>query len=187
MNPKRGRVATDDTKRQQYEEARKTARQIKNARYAVGKAPEHLTENQAAKLELIEAENRRLFMAYQLKERLRILLKLRDPEDALTELNRWLSSAAHSRIPEMVELGRKIRRHKQYILNFIITGISNARVEANNNKISLLIHRSFGFRNFHNMVALIMLVCSNLTIQLPNRPAKSENVLQNAVSTSFSS
>ena len=126
-----------------------------------------------------------LFRAYQLKERLRILLKLKDPEDALSELNRWLLSAAHSRIHEMVELGRKIRRHKEYILNFIRTGISNARVEANNNKISLLIHRAFGFKNFRNMVSLIMLVCSDLTIQLPNRPIKSDNPLQNACSNTF--
>ena len=91
-----------------------------------------------------------------------------------------MSSASHSRIPEMIELGRKIRRHKQYILNFISTGISNARVEANNNKISLLIHRSFGFKNFRNMVSLIMLVCSDLTIQLPNRPQNNDIALQNA-------
>ena len=102
-----------------YEEAKKAARSIKNSRYALGKAPENLTENQAAKLELIEAENRMLFRAYQLKERLRILLKLKDPEDALSELNRWLLSAAHSRIPEMVELGRKIRRHKEYIYSVV--------------------------------------------------------------------
>lgn len=185
VNPKRGRPAEGDEKRQEYEEARNNAKNIKNARYALGKAPEHLTENQAAKLELIEAENKKLFRAYQLKERLRILLKLRDPDDALAELNRWLSSASHSRITEMVELGRKIRRHKEYILNFITTGISNARVEANNNKISLLIHRAFGFKNFRNMVSLIMLVCSDLKIQLPNRPIKNENVLQNAASTAF--
>jgi transposase len=180
VNPKRGRIASDDVKRQQYEEAKKTAKGIKNSRYAFGKAPEHLTENQAAKLELIEAENRTLFRAYQLKERLRILLKLKDPDEALAELNRWLRSAAHSRISEMVELGRKIKRHKQYILNFITTGISNARVEANNNKISLLIHRAFGFKNFQNMVSLIMLVCSDLTIQLPNRPQNNDIALQNA-------
>ena len=185
VKPKRGRPAADDVERKKYEEAKKAAKSIKNSRYALGKAPEHLTENQAAKLELIAVENRLLFRAYQLKERLRVLLKLKDPEEALAELNRWLLSAAHSRIPEMVELERKIRRHKEYILNFIKTGISNARVEANNNKISLLIHRAFGFRNFQNMVSLIMLVCSDLTIQLPNRPIKSNNPLQNAGSNAF--
>ena len=61
---------------------------------------------------------------------------------------------------------------EDYILNFIKTGISNARVEANNNKISLLVHRSYGFKNFNNMVDLIMLVCSDLDIPLPNRPDK---------------
>lgn len=75
--------------------------------------------------------------------------------------------ASRSRIDSFKSLAKKIKRHKDYILNFIKTGISNARAEANNNKISLLVHRSYGFRNFSNMVDLIMLVCSDLDIPLP--------------------
>ena len=83
--------------------------------------------------------------------------------------------ARRSRINSFKELALKIKRHKEYILNFISTGISNARGETNNNKISLLVHRSFGFKNFRNMVYLIMLVCSNLRVPLPNRAVSIEN------------
>ena len=149
--------------------AKEKAKEIKNSRYALGKAPENLTENQEVKLAMIQANDSRLYRAYLLKESLRQLLKIKDPIQAEDELNHWLSWAQRCRISTFVELGRKIKRHKEFIMNFIRTGISNARVEANNNKISLLIHRSFGFRNLTNLVDLIMLVCSNIVIPLPNR------------------
>lgn len=90
-------------------------------------------------------------------------------------MDHWIFWAKRSRIDSFKILADKIKRHKDYILNFIKTGISNARVEANNNKISLLVHRSYGFRNFNNMVDLIMLICSNIVIPLPNRPIKAIN------------
>ena len=165
----RGRPAADDEQSQKLSAAKEKAKEIKSSRFALGKAPENLTENQEVKLAMIQAGDDRLYRAYQMKESLRLLLKIKDPHKAEEELKHWLSWAQRCRIPTFVELGRKIRRHREYIMNFIRTGISNARVEANNNKISLLIHRSFGFRNLANMVDLIMLVCSNLVIPLPNR------------------
>ena len=47
--------------------------------------------------------------------------------------------------------------------------LSNARVESINNKIKLSIRKAYGFRNYENMVDMIMLVCSKLSIPLPNR------------------
>ena len=156
-------------------EAKKKARDIKNSRYALGKALENLTDNQQAKLAQIKAKNKKLYRAYELKESLRQLMKLKDVETAEKELNAWISWARRSRIDSFKELAVKITRHKEYILNFTSMGISNARIEANNNKISLLVHRSFGFKNFRNMVDLIMLVCSNLKVPLPNRSINNEN------------
>ena len=122
------------------------------------------------KLAQIKSKNRKLYRAYELKESIREILKIKDVKQAERALNHWIIWARRSRIDSFKELALKIKRHKEYILNFISTGISNARVEANNNKISLLVHRSFGFKNFRNMVDLIMLVCSNLKVPLPNRP-----------------
>ena len=151
-------------------EAKDRAKEIKNSRYALGKAPENLTETQQVKLAQIKTKNHKLYRAYELKESIRAILKIKDVKQAERELNHWIIWARRSRIDSFKELALKIKRHKEYILNFISTGISNARVEANNNKISLLVHRSFGFKNFRNMVDLIMLVCSNLKVPLPNRP-----------------
>ena len=54
--------------------------------------------------------------------------------------------------------------------------MSNARIESTNNKIKLIIRRAFGFRDVESMIDMIMLVCSNIKVPLPNRPiAEPEN------------
>ena len=84
---------------------------MRGARYAVLKNPGGLTDRQSATLDAIKNANPRgrLYRAWQLKELLRTLLK-HPIDQATTELNRWMFWASHSRIPEIVELARKIRR-----------------------------------------------------------------------------
>ena len=150
--------------------ARQRSQDIKGSAYALGKAPENLTTTQEAKLEMIQLSDNRLYRAYKLKEMLRLLLKMTNVDTAEGELTRWVKWARHCRIPEFVELQRKIMRHKDHILNTIQLQVSNARIESTNNKIKLIIRRSFGFRNIQNMLDMVLLVCSNLNIPLPNRP-----------------
>jgi transposase len=51
----------------------------------------------------------------------------------------------------------------------VTNGLSNARVEAINNKIKLTIRMGYGFRNIDNLIALVMLRCSNVRLPLPGR------------------
>ena len=81
----------------------------------------------------------------------------------------WVKWARHCRIDVFVELQRKIMRHKEHILNTIELGVTNARIEATNNKIKLLIRKAYGFRDIDNMINMILLFCSNIKIPLPNR------------------
>lgn len=169
---KAGRARTDDPVVSAINRARTQANDIKTSTFALGKAPENLTENQRTKLEMIQINNPRLYRAYRLKESLRLLLKLDDVQEAEKELNHWLQWASHSQIPSFKELYQKIKRHKEHILNTIRFGMSNARIESTNNKIKLLIRKAYGFRNIQNMLDMVYLVCSNLTIPLPNRKPK---------------
>ncbi|RRF99771.1 MAG: hypothetical protein DUD39_02675 [Coriobacteriaceae bacterium] len=47
----------------------------------------------------------------------------------------------------LYDLYEKIRHHKDHILNTIRLKLSNARIEATNNKIKLIVHKAYGFRN----------------------------------------
>jgi len=129
----------------------------------------HSLRMQDAQLELIVKSDPRLYRAYLLKEKLRLAFKL--PIDkAKEEIESWIKWAQHCRLPEFVELQRKIRRHLDAILAAIGNGMSNARIEAVNNKIKVTIRMGYGFRNLDNMIALLMLRCSKLDVALPGRP-----------------
>ena len=166
---KRGRPKNDDPAAAVLREAKERVEEIKGASYTLGKAPERLTEKQKARLEMIAQTNPKLHRAYLMKEKLRLLLKLKDVNEAASELKRWLWWASHSRIPAFKKLYEKIKRHKEHILNTIRLGMSNARVEATNNKIKLIVRKAYGFRNIENMLDMVYLVCSDLRIPLPNR------------------
>ncbi len=168
----KGRPRLDDEDHKLVQAAKQRAAEIKGSTYALGKAPEHLTANQQLRLEMIQATDPQLYRAYRLKEALRLLLKSTDARQAEVDLARWLWWASHSRIPAFKELYAKIKRHKQHILNTIKLGLSNARIEATNNKIKLIIRKAYGFRNIQNMIDMVYLVCSNIRIPLPNRKSK---------------
>lgn len=140
--------------------------EIKGAKYPLGKTPEHLTETQRAKLEMIAKEDKTLYRAYLWKEKLRLILHMAY-EEACNEISSWIKGVRHCRIPRFVELGKKVARHKDAILATIRYGLSNARIEAVNNKIKLTIRMAYGFRLPENMIAMAMLRCSDIVIPMP--------------------
>lgn len=145
------------------------AKAMKNARFAVLKNPEGLTDSQVKTLACVARENKNLYRAYLLKERLRDVFKTSDGLVAKARLDSWLASACHSGMKSIRDLSKKVRRHKDAIVRAVALGISNARVESVNNKIKLTIRMAYGFRNIDNLIALVMLRCSNLPIALPGR------------------
>ena len=100
-----------------------------------------------------------LHRAWQLRELLRTLL--RHPlEQARGELKHWVFWASHSRIPEITELARKIRRRRPDILRTIELGYSNARLEVSDNRIKVTIRMAYGFHHANSLIALVMLRCA---------------------------
>lgn len=177
-------------KRKKYEreapeikEMRRYVDKIKHSKYALGKNEENLTDRQHERLSMIASEDRLIDRAHKLKESLRKVFKLNDPELAEEYLDKWISRAQRCRIPAFVELQRKIRRNRTSILNTIRIGLSNARIEATNNKIKLLIRIAYGFRNIDTLISFVMLFCSQIKIPWPRNnfiPAKIKD--QNSLS-----
>ncbi|WP_043259969.1 ISL3 family transposase, partial [Bifidobacterium callitrichos] len=141
---------------------------VKGARWALLKNEGDLTAGQKAQLECIANTNETLWEAYKLKERLRMILKqTADKADPL--LRQWAADASLSGIPGFVQLGEKIARRHFDILTTIRRGLSNARLEAVNNKIKTTIKIGYGYRNLDNLIGLVMLKCGGLNLQLPGR------------------
>jgi transposase len=119
-------------------------------------------------MEMLIKSDKRLYRAYLLKEGLRAVFKY-TPEGAVDELKRWFGWARRCRIPEFVELGKKVKRHYEAILASIKNELSNARIEAVNNKIKVTIRMGYGFRNIDNLIAVVRLKCGGFDIPLPGR------------------
>lgn len=147
---------------------KKETKTMKNLRYVLLKNPENLSENQKAQLEFLTQANPRLYRAYLLKEGLRLALKA-GPDGIADALKKWMAWAQRCRIQGFRELRLKIKRHFSAIIAAAKYGLSNARIEATNNKIKLIIRRAYGFRNVDNMIAMVMLSCSAVQPRLPGR------------------
>jgi len=141
---------------------------IKNLKYALLKNPENLTENQRVTMDMLIKSDNKLYRSYLLKENLRLCFRY-SYDEATVELEKWLKWAQRCRIPKFVELGKKIKRHKTAIHNSFKYRLTNARIEAINNKIKVTIRMGYGYRNIDNLIALVRLKCGNDKITLPGR------------------
>jgi transposase len=163
--------ATDQVRRDEWNAHDRShtpaGRWVKHTRWSLLKAPEHQTIGQLATLAEVQAENRRLYRAFLLREELRLLYHLPDPALAPAHLDAWLAWAARSRLRPFVRLARTLREHRDGILAAIRLGLSNGRLEGLNSKIRLISHRSYGFHSADPLIALVYLCCAGLTIELP--------------------
>ena len=139
-------VAVADLLRETVNPEKKQATAVKNLRYVLLKNQNDLSDNQKAQLQFLTKTNPRLYRAYLLKEGLRLALKA-GPDEITSAVTKWMAWVQRCRIPAFRELRLKIKRHFGAIVVAAKYGISNARVEATNNKIKLLIRTAYGFRN----------------------------------------
>ena len=143
--------------------------QLKGVKYTLTMNSEDIQEQNQSRIDLIAASYPDLYNAYQLKERLRIILHLKDPYLAEEELRKWVDDTRKSGLQYLAPLAEKIERHIANILRSIEFQANSARSEATNTTIKALIKTARGFRNLDNMFALIMLRCSDIVIPLHNR------------------
>ena len=165
--------ALDEVRRQTWNAARRSgqpalARELKGARFALWKNPEHLTVRQRGKLARVADVNQQLYKAYLLKEELRLVFKLKGPR-AVALLDAWLVWARRCRIPAFVKLARSITDHRAGIQATLLHGLSNGLVESVNTKLRLLTRIAFGFRSPQALIGLAMLALGGLCPPLPGR------------------
>jgi transposase len=143
-------------------------RALKNARWALWKNPQNLTDHQADKLAWIAKTDPRMYRAYLLKEGLRHVFKVKGDEGK-EALDRWLSWARRCRLPAFVRLARRIVKYRASIDNALEHNLSNALIESTNTKIRLLTRIAYGFRQPDTLIAIAMLSLGGFRPPLPGR------------------
>ncbi|MGH2844799.1 MAG: ISL3 family transposase [Thermoleophilaceae bacterium] len=147
----------------------RTGRWLMGARWALVTAPERQSERQRNLLVELEQANHTLYSAYLLKEQLRALYRLPDPEQAPRLFDLWLDSARTSGLAAFERLADSLTRFRDSILAAIQLGLSNGRLEGINAKVRLLSHRSFGFHSAKPLIALVYLCCGGIQLAPPLR------------------
>jgi len=146
---------------------RNQARWVKHTRWALLKDPDHLKPSQLEVLHELRRSNSVLYRCWQLKEGLRDLYRLTDPDDAPAHLDWWLAWACRSRIPAFVSLAKTVRDNRDRILAAIELGLSNSKLEGLNSKIRLINHRGYGHHSATALIAMIYLCCGGISVTLP--------------------
>lgn len=145
------------------------AKKFKDARWALMKNPENLNDRQAHTLRRLRSKGGDLWRAYRLKESLRaIFAGDLDPGEVEELLDRFLSQAQRSRLQSFVKLAKTLRDNRDGILSAIRLGINNGRAEGLNNKVRLITRRAYGFHSAAAAIALVMLCCGPIVLQLPH-------------------
>ena len=166
--------ALDEVRREHWNELRRlgelgAAKAFKDARWSLLKNPEHLTDRQAATLAALQTAGGKVPRAWAHKETVREIFKPGLTVAAVEKLiDRLLARLSRSRLPPFVRLGRTIRKHREGILAARRLGLSNARAEALNNKVKLIVRRAYGFHSARAALALILLACGPVTLTLPH-------------------
>ncbi len=86
-------------------------------------------------------------------------------------IDRLLARLSRSRLKPFIRLGRTIRKHRDGILAARRLKLSNARAEALNNKVKLIVRRAYGFHSADAALALVHLTCGPVTLTLPHEQA----------------
>jgi transposase len=146
------------------ETERATLQRVKRSRWALLKNPWNLTRKEQQKLSELEANNRRLFRAYLLKEAFQAIYDARTVREADRRFREWYGWARRSRLPAIVQVAATLRAKWMGIRRFIELRITNAGVEGYNSKIRLISHRAYGFHSGGALIAMIMLLCSGIKL-----------------------
>jgi transposase len=158
--------ALDKTRREEWQRLRRTDDEkiIKNMRWVLLKRPWDLDTDEWQRLSILQKRNARVYRAYLLKEAFSYILDGRQPNVAKRKLEKWLSWACRSRLPEFVRVARTIRKHLDDIVAYVRHRVTNGLIEGLNNKARLITRRAYGFHSTEATLAMIMLCCSGLEL-----------------------
>jgi transposase len=170
--------ALDTVRRQVWQDMRRldqqAAKRFKGARWALLKNPTDLTDDQAVTLRKLRRKGGDLWRAYTLKEALRAVFHGDLTEDDVAGLlDRFCSRASRSGLKPFVTLANTIRKHREGILAAVRLGVNNARHEALNRRVRMIVNRAYGFHSANAALALVMLTVGPIEHVLPHERAAS--------------
>jgi len=141
-------AAVDEVRRSLVRQLAGPARaMVKAVRFVLLKNPWNQTPKQKQALSALVRSNNPLSRAWYLKEDFQKFWDYRHEGWATRHIKHWLWSASHSRLEPFKAFARLVRKHLDGILAWTRLRITNGALKGMNNKVKLVSHRCYGFRN----------------------------------------
>ena len=137
---------------------------VKGTRFVLLKNPWNQTPKQKQALSALVRSNNPLSRAWYLKEDFQKFWDYRHEGWARRHIKHWLWWASHSRLEPFKAFARLVRTHLDGILAWTRLRITNGALEGMNNKVKLVSHRCYGFRNDDRYIEAIYHNCANLPL-----------------------
>lgn len=159
--------ALDEVRRAEVREAStpEDRKAIKGTRWPLLRRVWNLRDLEICKLSTLPRANRRLFRAYLLKESLAAILDGKQVHVARRKLGEWTGWAFRAQLAPFRRLAATIRDHREGILAYVSSRLSNARTEALNGKARTITRRAYGLHSASALIALLKLCCSGIDLE----------------------
>lgn len=101
-----------------------------------------------------------LYELYDWKEKLHRFYRVRGYHNASRAIKKLIDNMSWSLLPEIKTLRRTLIKWKEEILNYFLTGLTNARTEGFNNKAKVVKRRAYGYKSFRNYRLKVLTACA---------------------------
>lgn len=164
--------AVDDVRKEQWRNASVDERKaIKGLRWLLFRHSSNRSKKHTRTLNALRKGNRRIHRAWVLKDEFEHFWDYKAPWAAVKFLSGWITTALKSRLDPMRTFAKTLRKHKDRILTFIETRLTNAVSEGLNRIIKIVKNRASGFRTLQAFEDMIFLTVGDVDIpgQIPVR------------------
>ena len=128
----------------------------KNVKYTVLHREKNHNDVHKERMNEIRLYNPELAKAFDLKEEFFEFFSCPDPHTARSAFFRWYNHARASKIPEMVDVARRMLKRLNDILRWFDHRISNAVSEGLNNAYKKIKSAAFGYRKPENLINMCL-------------------------------
>jgi transposase len=152
---------------------------LKNSRFVFLKNRINYTARQREKYEELKMSKASIktFKALQIRESFQDIYKANCKDDFEMYLQEWYYWATHSRIPQIVEAAKTIKRHWQGIINWASSRINNGILEGFNSVFQAAKAKARGYKKFETIRTIIYILTGKLDFSLVNQYSATHSLL----------
>jgi len=162
--------AVDEVSKEQWREASENERKaLKGLRWLLFRLSSNRSKKDTRIPNALRKGNKRIHRAWNLKDEFEQFWDYKAPWPAERFIKRWITTALKSRLDSIRKFVQTIKKHKNRIITFVESRLTNAVAEGLNRIIRIVKNRASGFRSLIAFTDIIFLTVGDLDIpaQIP--------------------